>query len=45
MNHNCPRCNPAVRVIYQPAKLRFWCPCCKRNFTRREVAVIEGGKT
>lgn len=40
MNHNCPRCSPAVRVIYQPAKLRYWCPACKLNFTAHEVQVV-----
>jgi hypothetical protein len=43
MIHHCPKC-VVIRVIHQPAKLRYWCPRCNRNFTRREVALIEGSK-
>lgn len=54
MIHHCPKCNPhydphatAAKkpLVYQPAKLRFWCPICFRNFTLHEVAVIQGGQS
>ena len=45
MTHNCPKCVPAVKVIWQPAKMRYWCPKCFLNFTPREVSLIEGGKS
>ena len=54
MIHHCPKCNPnrnplsvgAIKpLIWQPAKLRFWCRVCGLNFTRREAAVVEGGVT
>lgn len=44
MNHHCPKCEPGVKVVYQPAKVRFWCPNCKCNWTLKEVALIQGGK-
>ena len=42
MTHHCPKCSPAATLIWQPAKLRFYCPKCHLNFTPREVRVVEG---
>lgn len=44
MIHHCPRCTPPVPLIWQPAKLRYYCPKCFRNFTLLEVAFVKGGK-
>ena len=45
MIHHCPkRHEPPTKVIYQPSKLRYWCPTCKQNWTLKQVALIAGGK-
>lgn len=45
MIHCCPKpdCN-ARRLIWQPSKMRYYCPTCHRNYQRAEVALIQGGK-
>lgn len=40
MTHYCPRCAPPNKLIYQPAKLRYWCAHCGLNYTRREAAIV-----
>jgi transposase-like protein len=41
----CPVCNPTrlsvgKPLIWQPAKLRYWCRTCGRNFTLQEAAIV-----
>lgn len=45
MRHYCIKATcHQVFLVWQPSKRRFYCPNCHANFTRAEVALIQGGK-
>ncbi len=41
----CPKCPVKKALVWQPAKMRYYCPVCHRNYTTFDLMrVIEGGK-
>lgn len=44
MIHYCPKCPVKKVLVWQPSKLRYYCPVCHRHYTLHEVAVIQGAK-
>lgn len=45
MIHYCPKCPVKKALVWQPAKMRYYCPVCHRNYTTFDLMrVIEGGK-